>query len=343
MKSDDFFQFDVVAFGTHHSKFFGETARQIEADGFDIKYKIESLILGDSPQSIVDGMGLTMIKFSQIWGDEDYDLVMALGDRYEMFAAAFSTIAFNIPVAHISGGEQTFGAIDNSFRDALTTLSKIHFTSTEHYKARVIQIKGDNENVFNVGALNLDNLKQHTLLSIDEFKTQFTIDLSIPSILITCHPETISYQKNKSYITELISALSEIKDYQLIFTMPNADTAGNQIREVISAFIAKSNRAIGVESFGTVGYLSCMKHCSFMLGNTSSGFVEASYFPKYVINLGDRQKGRIVTPNIKNCPFDKDEILDAISGYQSFTADQKIEVYGDGTAALKIIEILKGI
>ncbi|HEY0740058.1 MAG TPA: UDP-N-acetylglucosamine 2-epimerase [Chryseosolibacter sp.] len=341
MKNDDSFDVDIIAFGTHNSLFYGQTSRQIEHDGFAIKHKVESLILGESPQAVADSMGLTMMKFSQIWATSRYDLCLTLGDRYEMFAAAYSTLPFNIPVAHISGGERTLGAIDNSFRDALTVLSKYHFTSTEQYATRVAEILGHRDNVFNVGALSIDNLKRMPLLSVSEFKTKFNIDLSIPSILITFHPETVSFEKNEDYIQELIAALDQVKEYQLIITMPNADTMGNVIREHLNAFIARASNAIGVESFGTIGYLSCMKHCSFMLGNTSSGFVEASFFPKYVINLGDRQKGRIETPNINTVPIVRSEILSAIGKFNEMKTLPPVTVYGDGTAAHKILSALR--
>lgn len=335
------FELDIIAFGTHNSLFFGETVKQIEADGFNVKHKVQSIILGEGPESVTDSMGLTFLKFSKIWAIEKYKLCIVLGDRYEMFAAAYSTIAFNIPIAHISGGEQTLGAIDNSFRDALTVLSQYHFASTELYAKRVSQIKGTDENVYNVGALSIDNMKRLKLLTKEEFNNRFNIDLDQPSILITFHPETVSYSKNECYIQELISALDEVKGYKLIITMPNADTMGGIIRDSLTKFIERTPNSVGVESFGMIGYLTCMKYTSFMLGNTSSGFVEASFFPKYVVNLGDRQTGRILTENIFNCKIEKSDILDAISAFENFDVGKPVDIYGDGNAANKIVAILK--
>jgi len=333
---------DIISFGTHNSLFFGESFKQIERDGFDIKYKIDALVLGESPESISDSLGMTMIKFSTIWKLEKYDLILCLGDRYEMFAAVSSSIPFNIPVAHIAGGEVTLGAIDNIFRNSLTIMSKYHFVSTEKYKEQVVKLIGyeHREKVYNVGALSIDNLKKLELLSIEHFHAQFGIDLSKDSILITFHPETVSYSKNEFYIDELIASFAELKAYQLIITMPNADTMGNMIRQKLNAYIDASSHAFGIESFGTVGYLTCMKYCNFMLGNTSSGFVEASYFPKFVINLGSRQKGRIETANIFTIEITKDNILSTIRLVENSTLPKNCNIYGDGTASVKIMEVI---
>jgi GDP/UDP-N,N'-diacetylbacillosamine 2-epimerase (hydrolysing) len=246
-------------------------------------------------------------------------------------------------VAHISGGEITLGAIDNIFRNSLTLMSKLHFASTEKYKEQIIKIIGEEHRheVFNVGSLSIDNLKNVDFLSIDEFRDRFNIDLTKKSIIITFHPETVSYKKNEIHVDEIIAALSELNDYQLIITMPNADTMGNMIRLKLKNFIDTYSNAIGIESFGTVGYLTCMKHCKFMLGNTSSGFVEASFFPKFVINLGDRQKGRIETPNIYTTSVTKQNILSAVKKLETTSQLDNCNIYGNGDASIKIVEVIR--
>ena len=181
------------------------------------------------------------------------------------------------------------------------------------------------------------------LLTIPEIKDLLAIDLSVPSILITFHPETVDYHKNEMYVEELIAALKEIEGYQFVFAMPNADTMGNMIRQRLNDFILSHHNSIGVESFGALVYLSCMKHCTMMLGNTSSGFIEAAFFPKYVINIGERQLGRIVTSNIYNCPIQRTEIIKAVAGYESRKPTQHISIYGSGTAAQQIVSVLKNI
>ena len=342
IKKEKHINLDIIAFGNHNSLLFGVSANKIKADGFKIKYEIDALVLGDSPEAISDSMGLTMIKFSSIWKLENYKLIICLGDRFEMFAAVTSSIPFNIPIAHISGGEITLGAIDNVFRNSLTLMSKFHFVSSEKYKKQVIALIGseNKNNVFNVGALSIDNLKDLTFLSLQDFKNKFNIDLSKKSILITFHPETVSFENNTKHINELLSALKKLDTYQLIITMPNNDTMGNMIRVKLYDFIDKSKNAIGIESFGTIGYLTCMKHCVFMLGNTSSGFVEASFFPKFVINIGDRQKGRIMTSNIFNSPIKERDILNTVIKIESRSSPIKTNIYGSGNTSANILNIL---
>ena len=291
----------------------------------------------------INSIAKTINNFAKIWLKDKYDLVIAIGDRFEMFAACASSIPFNIPIAHIHGGETTKGAFDDCFRHSITQMSNIHFTSTEIYKKRVIELKGSKKNVYNVGALSIDNLKSLNLYSKKQFEKLFNIDISLPSILITFQPETVNFNLNKQYIRILIDALNEIKDYQLIITMPNADTMGNYIRKELEKFINKSSNAIKIENFGTIGYLTCMKYCTMMLGNTSSGFIEASFFPKYVINIGKRQEGRIITPNINTIKINKKEIIKAIQEFKYFKPLKYNRVYGDGQTAKKIITLLKNV
>jgi len=341
LKADSFFNLSIIAFGTHLSAIHGETVQQIYKDGFEQVIKVDTIPDGDTPADIAAAMGKTLTGFSKVWPAHTFDLVVALGDRYEMFAACASTVPFGIPLAHIHGGETTLGAIDDAFRHSITQMAAYHFATTETYADRVVELKGSSHNVFNVGALSIDNLKSLPLLSVDEFKQRFDIDLSKKSILITFHPETVAFEQNRVYVTELIAALKEIKDHQLIITMPNADTMGNMVRTALQQFIAEAPNAIGVESFGTQGYLSCMKHCTMMLGNTSSGFVEAAFFPKWVINLGERQTGRILTPNILQTPINKTDILNAIQKIVTSHSPPSNNVYGTGNTAPRIVTILK--
>lgn len=336
LSNDARIKLNIIAFGSHLSDLYGNSIKQITNDGFFVTDKVHTILHGDSPFRISQSMGLTINGFAKLWKKKKYELIVCLGDRYEMFAAVSASIPFNIPIAHISGGETTKGAIDNVFRDGLTIMSSLHFTSTEIYKNRVVELKGSSDNIYNVGALSIDNLKRLKLYTKDEFKKIFKIDLNKQSILITFHPETVSYKENVIHIRELIAALSKLKDFQLIITMPNADTMGNMIRKELNKFIKKTPNSYGVESLGTIGYLSCMKYCTMLLGNTSSGFVEASYFPKYVINLGDRQNGRILTPNIFSIPTKEKEILKKVEQIKKMPAPKKINLYGNGNAAKMI-------
>jgi GDP/UDP-N,N'-diacetylbacillosamine 2-epimerase (hydrolysing) len=341
MREDPFFDLHVLAFGTHLSEQHGQTVSEIREYGFQVEQAIDTVPDGDTPAHIAAAMGKTMSAFSTVWEKSKYPLIIALGDRYEMFAAVASSVPFGIPVAHIHGGETTLGAIDNAFRNSITHMSTLHFVSTDEYAQRVAALTGSAENVYTVGALSIDNLKSLPLLSIESFKAQFGIDLAKPTILITFHPETVAFERNAAFVDELIAALENIQGYQLVITMPNADTMGNMIRQKLNAFIERTPYAKGVESFGALGYLSCMKHCTMMLGNTSSGFVEAAFFPKYVINLGSRQSGRIISANIRNCTIDRHAIQDAVKEYAAAGLPAVIDIYGEGNAAANICSILK--
>lgn len=341
LEEEPLFNTEIIAFGTHISEKFGQTVNQIEAHGFSVTQRVDTMPEGDTPLDISKAMGKTMQAMGEVFEKGNFDLLFALGDRYEMFAAVAATSPFNIPVAHLHGGETTLGAIDNAFRHSITTFSKLHFTSTDIYKKRVAEIIGTEEGSFNVGALSIDNLKGMKLLDKQAFKTAYEIDLNRPTILFTFHPETIDFSKNKRYIGEITEALQKLKQYQIIITMPNADTMGLIIREKLKTFGANKPGTWLIESFGTLGYLSAMKHCAFMLGNTSSGFVEAAFFPKKVINLGNRQKGRILTQNIISAEIEKNKILEAVEIAEQMELPSDCNIYGDGKTAEKIVEIIK--
>ena len=341
MSKDKNIKLSIFVFGTHLSKFYGETKNEILKDGFEISYEIDTIIDDDSPEAIDKSISKTISNFANLWAKSEntIDLLFCLGDRYEMFAAVVSTIPFGLRIAHIHGGEVTEGAIDNKFRNSMSIFSNLHFTSTEDHAKKVIEITGQKHNVFNVGALGLDNIAKIELLTKEEFYSKFNILLDNP-ILVTIHPETINYEKNVKNVNELLEALNEISD-QVIVTLPNADTFGLKLREIlINNFTGKSNVFL-VESFGTIGYLSCIAQCAFLLGNSSSGIIEAASFGKYVCNLGDRQKGRTRSLNVLDCPFEKNEILKTILLIRKLGNFVGENLYGDGNSANKILTILK--
>lgn len=341
IQKDPFFEMHLLVFGAHMSEKFGRTIQQIEADDFGIRHTFLTSPENDTPVAIVRSMAKTMKLFAEFWEKHPFDLILALGDRYEMFSAVASSVPFNIPVAHIHGGETTLGAIDNVFRNSITAISKLHFTACEKYRERVIEIKGDDFGVHNVGALSIDNLASLQFLTIEEFYSEYKIGLNKPTILFTFHPETVNFDKNEEYIKTLIEVLKKLSQYQMVITMPNEDTGSNIIREYLNAFIEGHPNAFGIESFGSLGYLSCMKYCSFMLGNSSSGFVEASWFPKPVINVGDRQKGRVLTSNIKSCSIERDEIFNAIHAVENTEFSSTEKYYGEGKSADRIAKLIK--
>lgn len=344
LTEDPDFNVEIIAFGTHLEKKFGETINEIKGYGFNVPHQIHTITENETAASIATSIGDSTMQFAKFWSENKFDLVFALGDRYEMFAAVSAASPFNIDIAHLHGGETTLGAIDNAYRHAISLMSKYIFVSTEEYKKRAQQIIENANNVFNVGALSIDNLLHQDFFTLTEFENKFDIDLNKPSILSTFHPETVSLGLNEVYISELISAFEVLKEeFQIIITMPNADTMGNMIREKIIEFGEKNPNIKLIESFGMKGYLTCMKHCQMMVGNTSSGFVEAAFFPTWVINLGDRQSGRIITENIINARVDKVSIVSAANAVKGKEKPTNTNIYGSGQTASKIISHLKSI
>lgn len=326
---------DIIAFGTHLSEKFGYTVNQILNDGFEVKHRIENTFaVGDNPKDISDAMGNTMLQFSKFWESNNFDLVFCLGDRYEMFAAVSAAVPFQVKIAHLYGGEKTEGAIDDCLRHAITLMSKFHFAACEAYKNRITELISNSENVYNFGHLSIDNLERLPLLNTEELKTKTGVDFTIPTILCTFHPETVNYESNEIYAKEICNAFSELDEFQILITMPNSDTGGAIIRSSFENLAKTNNHIFTTENLGTIGYLSAMKHCKMMVGNTSSGFVEASYFPTTVINLGERQTGRIITPNIFNTPILKQQIIEAVRINANNTYENtKIQIYGSGNTA----------
>lgn len=331
---------EIIAFGTHLNSKFGLTYKQVEEEGFEVKHKLTILPEGDSAYHIAKNIGDVIAAFASFWNSEKFDLVFCLGDRYEMFAAVVAGSVFNIKFAHLYGGEKTQGAIDDAFRHSITHMSTLHFASCDEYKNRIIQLRETDSNIFNIGSLSYDNLKTIELYGIIEFKEHFGIDLSIPTILTTIHPETVGYNKNKEYSEIIYKTFSSIKDYQILITMPNADTNSNFFRDKFTLLASENKNIKTIESLGTIGYLSAMKHCKLMLGNTSSGFVEAAWFPKIVINIGNRQDGRLLTPNIFSVDFNTNTILNAIDNSTLTDITDFRNPYGNGEASIKIMAIL---
>jgi GDP/UDP-N,N'-diacetylbacillosamine 2-epimerase (hydrolysing) len=339
------FQLKILAFGTHLSSYHAFTIQQIHDAGFEVDYQISSLLTKDDPEDIATSYSLTALKFSDFWKEKKgkFDWVLVLGDRFEMAAAVAAGIPFNIPFAHIHGGETTLGAIDNIYRHFITLASKLHFVSLERYKERVFQLLDyQDNNCIVAGSLSLDNLKEIQLLSIDSFRDKWGIDLNIPSVLITVHPETVSYEDNEHFSLEVYKALKIIsQDKQLIITMPNADTAGTVFRRIFVQLQQENTSMVNlVENFGTQSYFTCMKYAGLLIGNTSSGIIEAASFKKYVLNLGDRQKGRIAGENVIHLPFVAQTILEETGIYfnRNYEGDN---LYDRGGAADIVLKKLK--
>jgi GDP/UDP-N,N'-diacetylbacillosamine 2-epimerase (hydrolysing) len=346
LKNDPFFGVTIIAFGTHLSPFHGYTLNQILSDGFEVPYQIESMVSGDSCNAVSTTMALTSLKFSDFWKQHqnDFDLVFCCGDRYEMFAAVVAGIPFGIKYAHLHGGEKTVGAIDHIFRHSITLASKYHFVSCEAHASRVSQLIESEKNIFNVGALSLDNITTLPLLSKEEFYDRFAVDLNKPTILVTVHPETISPVVNATHAEELAKTLLELKNYQVLISLPNADTDGSVIRGRFLQLPAESENRISChENLGSQAYFTAMKYCAFLLGNTSSGIIEAASFQKWVINLGDRQKGRQQSGNTINIPFKQELFHQAIKKIEQSPDYTGTNIYYKENVAVRICSILKAL
>lgn len=343
IKGDKGFQLDLIVFGSHLSRFHGYTLKNIKEQGFEVKYIVESMLIHDSPDSVASGIGLSVIKFSDFWNEhkDKFDVVLCLGDRFEMYSAVIAGLPFQIPFAHFHGGEITLGAIDNVFRDCISLASKFHFASTEEHSSRLKRLLNHSQNIYNIGALSLDNLSEVNLLSVQGFNQKWGIDLNLPTILITFHPETVNYQQTPHHIEELIQALKSLEGYQCLISLPNMDTSGTIIREALFNEFNGNTKVFLVENLGTESYFTALKYCSFVLGNSSSGIIEAASFGKYVINIGDRQKGRSHGDNVLNVPIKREEILKAVRSLKSLPALAGENIYFKGGAASKAIEILK--
>ncbi len=340
LEKDTDIELSIIAFGTHLKKEFGSTVQQIEEDGFTIDEKIDNLIHGDSAKDVALNYAHTATLFSEIWAHSNYDCVLCLGDRFEMAAAVNAGIPFGVYFAHIHAGETSLGAIDNVYRDQISLAAKLHFVSIKDFKKRIEHIIGYPDTAFYSGAMALENLKSIQILSVKEFRNKWGVDLSKPTILVTVHPETIQPERNQNHIKELEKALRELlEDTQVLATMPNADTLGLTYRKMFERMNDVDNLKI-VENLGTQSYFSAMKMSRLLLGNTSSGIIEAASFGKYVINLGERQKGRVHGENVIHVPFNSTYICSAVNKYLNSTYSGR-NIYESPLGIKYVIKTLK--
>ncbi|MBC7088479.1 MAG: UDP-N-acetylglucosamine 2-epimerase (hydrolyzing) [Tissierellales bacterium] len=333
----------IVVTGSHLSREFGNTYKEIENDGFTIDEKIDILVYGDNPTSISKSMGLTLISFSDYFKRIKPDLLVVLGDRYETLAVVIAAANQGIPIAHLYGGESTEGAIDEAIRHSITKFSHIHFTSTETFRNRVIQLGEQPDTVFNVGALGIDNIVKETLYNRSELEGKLNLKADKKYALITYHPVTLD-NNNKEQIMNLLNALEEFPELLLIFTKANADKGGNEINHIINEFVGEHSNAYLYDSLGRKLYLSTMKHAALIIGNSSSGIIEAPSFKVPTVNIGDRQKGRIFADSVINSTTQKEDIIKAIELALSNEFREKclstVNPYGDGNASIRIKEII---
>lgn len=346
IQEDADLQLQIIATGMHLSPEFGLTYRQIEKDGFKIDKKIEMLLSSDTPVGISKSMGLSMISFSEAYADLEPDILVFLGDRFEIFSAAASAMIARIPIAHLHGGEATEGAFDESIRHSITKMSHLHFTAAEEYRRRVIQLGESPDRVFNVGGLGIDNIKKFKLMNREEFEDSINFKLCPKNLLVTFHPVTLEHATAVEQFQNLLNALDELQDTRFIFTKPNADTEGRAIIKMIDDYVSRnSHKAIAFVSLGQLRYLSAMQFVDGIVGNSSSGLAEAPTFNIGTINIGDRQRGRIKADSVIDCEPNKESIMTAIRKLYSEEFRDKLKnvknPYGEGGASKKIKEVLK--
>lgn len=335
----------IIATNMHLSPEFGLTYKEIEADGFHIDKKVEMLLSADTPTATTKSLGLGIIGFADAYNELTPDMVVILGDRYEMLGAASAALLANIPIAHISGGDVTEGAYDDAIRHSITKMSHLHFTSTDVYRNRVIQLGEDPTRVFNVGSTGIDNMKQIQLMDKQSLESNLGFEFGDNCVLVTFHPETIKEQSTMSQFQNLLNALESI-GCRIIFTNPNSDSDGRVVIDMINEYVSlHPEKSISFTSLGYIRYLSSLKYVQAVVGNSSSGLIEVPSFGIPTVNIGDRQKGRLYADSVINCTTDETDIYNALK--TALSSEFKIKLQNvvnpyekDGTND-KIFEIIR--
>ncbi|KLE03678.1 UDP-N-acetylglucosamine 2-epimerase [Aliarcobacter butzleri] len=347
IEADKELEIQLIVTGMHLSPEFGLTYKEIEKE-FKIDKKIEMLLSSDTSVSISKSMGLAQISFAEAYDELKPDIVVVLGDRYEIFSATSAAMIARIPIVHLHGGETTEGAFDESIRHSITKMSHLHFTATEEYRNRVIQLGEHPSRIFNVGGLGIENIKRLKLLSKEEFEQSIDFKLNKKNILVTFHPVTLENSTAKEQFQHLLDVIDELEDTNIIFTKANSDTDGRIINQMIDEYVTKNfQKSVEFTSLGQLRYLSALQFVDAVVGNSSSGLLEAPSFKIGTINIGDRQKGRIKSDSVIDCSANKTDIEKAFERlYSKEFQDilQNVEnPYGDGCASKKIIEVLKNV
>ena len=338
-------ELQVIATGMHLSPEFGLTYREIEKDGFFIDRRVEMLLSTDTPEGVAKSMGLGLIGFGEAMHQLQPDLMLVLGDRFEIFAAAAAAMVARTPIAHLHGGEATQGAFDEAIRHSITKMSHLHFVAADEYRKRVIQLGEHPDRVFLVGGLGIDGIKKLTLLDRAALETCLGLELGSKNLLVTFHPVTLENATSQQQMAELLAALAPLEDTHLIFTMPNADTDGRVLFNMIERFVAEHANARAYVSLGQVCYLSCIQHMDGVVGNSSSGLTEVPSFGKGTINIGDRQRGRLKAESVIDCSPDRQSITAALQRFYTSTFQSTLKAvrnpYGEGGASEKIVRVLQ--
>lgn len=342
IKKDKDVELQLIVTGMHLDHHFGLTYKEIEQDGYKIDRKIAMELNGDTSEDICKSMGIVMMGFGETYASLRPDIVIVLGDRYEIFAAASAAMISQIPIAHIHGGEITQGAYDDCMRHAISKMSYLHFTSTEVYRQRVIQLGESPNRVYHVGALGVENIKQIKLLSQKALEAELQFRLGDCSVLVTFHPVTLENHTASTQFENLLEALEAFKNLKIIFTQSNADTGGRIINQMIQRYVLNHpEKAAAFTSLGSLKYLSLMKYSTVVIGNSSSGIIEAPALKIPSVNIGDRQKGRIKADSVIDSGTSVKEITEAIQRAFNYKWHKAVNPYEKEKTSEQIVAIIK--
>lgn len=340
-------ELQIIVTGMHLSKKFGYTINEILDDKFKIDHKVDMKLVNDTSLNISKSMGIGIEKFSSCFKKLNPDLVLVLGDRYEIFAAAISAMLSRIPIAHLHGGEATEGLIDEPIRHSISKMSHLHFVASEEYKNRVIQLGEDPKKVFNVGALGLDSISKEELYDQKDLENILDMSFCDRNFLVTFHPVTLEKNSSKNQFKEILNALMKFKDFGVIFTMPNSDLDGEILFSMIKNFVKSRSNSFAFESLGQQKYFSCLKIVDLVIGNSSSGLIEVPSFKIPTINIGDRQRGRLKAASVIDCDPSESAITKSIKRglSPSFRSSLKKvnNPYGKKGASSRIVSVLESV
>jgi len=348
LKNNIAFDLQLIVTGMHLSPEFGLTVNEIIKDGFKINKRIEMILSGDTPSDISKSVGVGFFGFADAYKDLNPDLIILLGDRYELIPAAYTANIFRIPVCHIHGGECTEGLIDEATRHSITKMSQLHMVANKIYFKRVQQLGEQKNRIFLVGGMGIDNIKKFKFLKKKDLEEQLNFKFGNKNLLITFHPVTLEKNTSEEQIKNLLKALDAFKDIRLIFTKPNSDTYGRKIIYLIDEYVKKNqDRASSFISLGQLKYLSVLKYVDGVVGNSSSGLLEVPTYKIGTVNIGDRQRNRLKASSVIDCKPNEKDIIKSLKKLYSKSFQKKIKKttnpYGNGGSAKKIIKILKSL
>lgn len=346
VNDDEELELYLYVTGAHLSPEFGLTYKEIEGDGFIISRKIEMILSADTPASILKSMGVEIIGFADTLAEDMPDMIVLLGDRYEILMAAVAAMIYRIPIAHIYGGELTEGAMDDAIRHSITKMSYLHFATTEEYRKRIIQLGEHPDRVYTVGSLGVEGIREIPLIDKESLEKDLGMSLNGMIALVTFHPVTLEKNCSREEFSNLLKALDAFPKLSIVMTYSNADTHGRIINEMIKKYASEnSHRCKAFASLGQLRYLSLLKYCRIVIGNSSSGIIEVPSFKIPTVNIGIRQKGRVQAQSVINCGNEIEEITEAIRiGLKDDTINRLEEInnpYEGENPSKNIVDIIK--